>query len=88
MLKTLKVGSLYISVNSEPKIIEPRHLIPRQLSQWRNHDYGGGVHSPLEKGRVPRKARGHGRFGRLAEAYCLASYSYDLQVSSESDFIL
>ena len=28
-----------------------------------------------------------GRFGRLAAAYCLAFCSYDLLVSSDSDFI-
>ena len=42
---------------------------------------------PPEKGKVPCKARGYGRFGRLAAAYCLASLSYDLLVSSDSDFI-
>ena len=40
---------------------------------------------PLKKRKS--RAKGHGRFGRLAAVYCLASYSYDLLVSSDSDFM-
>ena len=46
-----------------------------------------GAYAPAEKGKVPQKVRGHGRFVRLAAAYCLPSYSCDLLVSSDSDFI-
>ena len=44
-----------------------------------------GAYSPLKKGKFCALSAGHGRIGRLAVAYCLASYSYDLLVSSESD---
>ena len=47
-----------------------------------------GVYAPSEKGKVPQKFQGHRRFGRLAAAYCLASYSYDLLVSSAAIVIL
>ena len=50
----------------------------------RSQGSGGGVRSP-EKGRVSGKVRGHERFGLLTAAYCLAFYSYDLLVSSDSD---
>ena len=47
-----------------------------------------GVYAPPGKEKVPGKARGQGRSGLLAAAYCLDFYSYDLQVSSDSDPIL
>ena len=54
-------------------------------SQWRSQG-SGGSYTPPEKGKVPQKAEGHRRFVCLAAAYCLSSYSYDLLVSSDSDF--
>ena len=48
-----------------------------------------GAYPLPEKRKSCAKARGggHVRFGRLAAAYCLAFYSYDLVVSSDSDYI-
>ena len=46
-----------------------------------------GAYSPLKRESSAHLALGHGHVGRLAAAYCLASYSYDLLMSSESDFM-
>ena len=45
-----------------------------------------GAYAPLKR-ETPVQSTGHRPFVRLAAAYCLASYSYDLLVSSDSDFI-
>ena len=65
-VKNLKVGSLFVSVNSEPKmietptlnspIIEPPKIDPPTSG-------GRGVYAPPEKVKVPQKARGNGSFG-------------------------
>ena len=55
-LKTLKVGSLFVSVTPKPKIIEPVALPGERC----------GRTVPTEKGNGSQKARGHGRFGRLS----------------------
>ena len=57
------------------------------LSQhWRSQWSVGGVLYP-EKEKFCALSAGHGRVGRLAVAYYLASYSYDLLVSNDVDFI-
>ena len=52
--------------------------------------YPGGEYPfpKIRKSCAKARGGGHGRFGRLAAAYCLAFYSYNLVVSSDSDSIL
>ena len=88
-LKTLKISSLFVLVNYEPKIIELSTLEPPTICPPTGDVARGAVGAymlPLKKENSRKKRGATGVLDVWLQHYCLVSYSYELY-SSKSDFI-
>ena len=65
--KTILLSKIKKTVKGGSLFVSVKFWASSGVARWAN--------SPLKR---ESSARGHGRVGRLAAAYCLAFYSYDL----------